>query len=392
MTRAICLLILLLSGPLAGSAQGIRFEEGDYDQALAKAAKEKKLLMVVVCADWLEACTIMQADIFTLPEVGAAFNARFVSWQLDAKGLEENPYFAGVRVLNIPEFIFFNGRGEAQFRSHKLKDRDEMLALADEAANPENHLDRMAERYAAGHRDPEFVRRYIVEADAVGRDMLPASRDYLARLPRERLTEVPNWIVATIGVQQITEPIFQYILANVTTFRREVGQQPVDDFIVAVYRNSLLSAAERQDAALLRECEAVVRKLLGPEEAQPVILQDQMTYHATGKQWAAYEQAALAFFGRYGSEDAGFLNDAAWLLSQHSTQPGTLVQAEAWARKSVELQPAYWNCHTLAFLLWANHHPDEAAAMAAKALELSEGDDEAAAEAKALLQKIENSR
>jgi thioredoxin-related protein len=351
---AFCCLVFLLSPFQVTVGQGISFYEGEFSAAKSKAAKEGKMLMLVVCADWMEACQIMEGDIFKEKEIGDAFNSKFVAWRLDAATLQEDPVFDGVRILSIPEFIFFDSKGSVQYREKGLHDHDQMLTMAKAAQLPANYIARMVEQYKAGKRDPAFVRRFIVEMDAIGQDMRAVAKDYLSKLSREELLETDNWVVALIGVQQITQGEFQYVIGHLKSFKDQYGEENINGFIVGTYRNSLTLAVEKQDAALLAECRKVVVVLLGPEDSKPVILQDEMTFHEAGGNWEAYKKSAVALLSNYQGEDFALLNNAAWNFHEHIKEPDLLKKAQEWATRSVALQPASWNWHTLASLQFKN--------------------------------------
>jgi hypothetical protein len=384
--------LLLVMGSPGLRGQGIHFETGDFTAAQAKASKEGKMLMMVVCADWMEVCTIMEQDIFTEAAIGEAFNPFFVSWRLDATEVQNSPFFAGVRILSIPEFIFFDKKGLPQYREKKLHDHDEMLAMALAARNPQNHLDRLAEKYKAGNRDLAFVKRYIIEMDAAGHDMAAPSREYLKRIPRESMLETDNWIIATIGLQHIDLPEYQYILAHKAEFAKQFGEDNVGAFLLSAYRLALAEAIRDQNAPLLARCKAVVNQVMDAASAKSVNLQDELAYHAAGKNWPAYEKAALALMAIYNGDDATLYNDVAWAIAVHIPRADLVQKAQAWAQKSVELQPATWNWHTLATLQMRNGDLEGAEKSALASLALAESDSEEAKEAKKLLEEIRNSR
>ena len=348
--------------------------------------------MVVVCADWLETCTLMQEEIFTLPAVGDIYNAHFVNWLLDGRDVQENPYIAGVRVMSIPEFIFFDATGHVQYREKQYKD-PEMVAMAAAALDSTNHLDRLRAQYKAGHRESTFLERYIREMAAAGEDMVGPSREYLQLTkPREALSQTDVWRIAQIGVQKISDPEFIYVMSQLKTFRQDLGIDVVNDFIIGVYRNSLSEAVTQQNLKLLADCQAVVRKLLPPGEAATVILQDQLTYDAAGSNWAAYAVHANQLLSDNDIQEAGVYNDIAWAICEHSKDSIALKRAQVWAQKSVEIEPAYWNCHTLATLEWLNGDLVTAALHAQQAMSMAEPGSEDAAEVQVLLDKIKKSR
>jgi hypothetical protein len=391
-TRFLFVLLLSLGLSLFGKAQGIQFETGEFEAAQAKAAKQGKMLMLFVCGDVLEVCEIMEKDIFVEQEIGDAFNPYFVSYRLDAQQLESSPYFAGVRVLSIPEFIFFDSKGNVQYREKKLHDHDEMLAMATSARNKTLHLDSRTARYNAGYRDPAFVQRYLIEMDAAGHDVHVQCREYLKKIPREALMETENWIIATIGTQSVTDAEYQHVLTNKAAFVQQFGEAPLQEFLGSVFSKSLNDAATAQNGQLFAACKKTAQQLWEPSEANQVMLQAELAYHHAGKNWSAYQKSAETLFANYQGDDAALLNDAAWAFHEHLAQPEAYQLAETWAQRSTEILPASWNHHTLASLQLKNGDLDAAEKSAKTSLELSEADSNEAKEAQLLLERIKNSR
>jgi hypothetical protein len=390
--RFLLTLLVSLGLSVATAAQGIDFEEGDFETAQAKAAKEGKMLMLFVCGDVLEVCEIMEKDIFVEKEIGDAFNPYFVSYRLDAKQLEASPYFAGVRILSIPEFIFFDSKGNAQYREKKLHDHDELLQMATSARNKSLHLDSRTARYKAGYRDPGFVQRYLIEMDAAGHDMKIQCREYLKKIPREGLMETENWIIATIGAQSVTDVEYQHILAHKSAFVEQYGEAPVSEFLGGVFSKSLNEAATGQNGQLFTVCKKVAQQLWEPTEAAQVMLQGELAYYHAGKNWVAYQKSAETLFDNYQGDDAALLNDAAWAFHEYIPQPDALQKAVQWAQRSTELLPASWNFHTLGALQLKTGDLDSAEKSANSSFELSEPESNEAKEAQILLDRIKNSR
>ena len=70
--------------------QGIDFFVGSFEDALALAAQDQKMVFVDVYTIWCGPCVVMQETVFPLPEVGEFFNSRFVNYKLDAENEEQN--------------------------------------------------------------------------------------------------------------------------------------------------------------------------------------------------------------------------------------------------------------------------------------------------------------
>lgn len=69
-------------------AEGIAFFHGTWQETLAKAKSENKLVFVDFYTQWCGPCLNMAQTVFVLPEVGAFYNANFVSAKIDTENGE----------------------------------------------------------------------------------------------------------------------------------------------------------------------------------------------------------------------------------------------------------------------------------------------------------------
>lgn len=100
----------------ADGAIGTQFFKGTFAQALAKAKKENKKLMVDCYTLWCGPCRHMAKNVFPDENLGKYMNANFVCIQLDmehGEGPELNKTF---NVEAYPTFIFFDAEGKEMNR------------------------------------------------------------------------------------------------------------------------------------------------------------------------------------------------------------------------------------------------------------------------------------
>lgn len=100
----------------ADGAVGTQFFKGTFAQALAKAKKENKKLMVDCYTLWCGPCRHMAKNVFPDENLGKYMNANFVCIQLDmehGEGPELNKTF---NVEAYPTFIFFDAEGKEMNR------------------------------------------------------------------------------------------------------------------------------------------------------------------------------------------------------------------------------------------------------------------------------------
>ncbi len=103
---------LFIVGLQAQDAAGIDFNhDATFDELLAQAKVENKLIFVDAYATWCGPCKMMERQVFNKASVGDFFNTNFINLKLDVeKG--EGPDLArryGVRAM--PTYLFIDGDG-----------------------------------------------------------------------------------------------------------------------------------------------------------------------------------------------------------------------------------------------------------------------------------------
>jgi thioredoxin 1 len=85
----------------------------DYKSASARAAKEKKLLMVDLYADWCGPCRMLDRTTFSNADVQAALSNDFVAVKVNIEASKENRNLAiNLDTRVIPHIAFFDSDGK----------------------------------------------------------------------------------------------------------------------------------------------------------------------------------------------------------------------------------------------------------------------------------------
>lgn len=109
------------------SGNGIAFSTGGFDEALARARAEKRLLLVDVYTDWCGWCKKLDREVFADGRVGAAAKD-LVAVKVNAeKGGEE--IARRYRVRGYPTILFLDGAGEVVERVDGYVDASEMVKI-----------------------------------------------------------------------------------------------------------------------------------------------------------------------------------------------------------------------------------------------------------------------
>lgn len=126
-TAALALLLL----PFCNQAE-IAWIQQDYDEALAKAEADGKLMMIDVYTDWCAPCKEMDKKTFPAKEV-VDKAANFVPLKIDAEkgqGPEVQKKFG---VTGYPTILFVNGKGELVHTVVGLRKADDLVVEMDKA-------------------------------------------------------------------------------------------------------------------------------------------------------------------------------------------------------------------------------------------------------------------
>lgn len=162
--KKIILLLSLAILSVVAMGQGIRFEKGTFDQALAKAKAEGKMVFIDCYAVWCGPCKWMANNVFTEPEVGAYFDKYFVAMKLDVERGEGPAIKTRYAIEGLPGYLFMDSDGNVVYRGSGSMPKEKFMALLEEArvaaADP-NSVGRMAARYAMEKNNEQFLKEYL---------------------------------------------------------------------------------------------------------------------------------------------------------------------------------------------------------------------------------------
>jgi thiol:disulfide interchange protein len=93
---------------------GIKFFKGTFKQALAKAKKEKKMIMMDCYTTWCGPCKLLKTQVFTDKVLGDYMNQKYVCVAMDYENGEGPAVAEKYPVEAYPSLYFIDGNGKAQ--------------------------------------------------------------------------------------------------------------------------------------------------------------------------------------------------------------------------------------------------------------------------------------
>jgi thioredoxin-related protein len=366
-------------------AQGINFETSGWQEILAKAKAEKKLVFLDAYASWCGPCKKLSNSTFPDPEVGAFFNQHFVNAKIDmekGEGVELSEKF---KVAAFPTLIFVDSNGVEVHRAMGYLSPEQLIEVGKKAINPSTQSGTMKRRYEEGDRDPAFVREYLASLSEIEDPMaFEVASEYLDS-QTDYGTEENKLLIAQYAIDPTKAP-FQYLIANRASFDEQFGTEEVGARIESILTYHFMNSPELDPA----EAEKMVQKAL-PENAPAKWSQIRMTMYYMQEDMPNFMTAAAQHYDEFSSTDFEELNMIARFFYENSDDKDLLGRALKWAEKSVQMEEQYKNTDTVAHLLSKLGKKKAAKKMAEKAIALAKKSEEDYTSAEELLQELKKS-
>ncbi len=115
------------------NGQSIHFEPISWQQALAKARRENKMLFVEIYTNWCVYCKQMEQTVFTTKEAGDFYNEHFINVRYNAQqedGIEVHKSYA---LRGLPTFLYLDPNGIAILKTAGYQEKEAFIRNGDSA-------------------------------------------------------------------------------------------------------------------------------------------------------------------------------------------------------------------------------------------------------------------
>jgi thiol-disulfide isomerase/thioredoxin len=216
---------------------GIHFTESSWQQLLAQARQEHKLIFMDAHTTWCGPCKWMDKNVFPDPNVSALYNRNFINAYTDmekGEGIELRKKYA---VRAYPTYLFINGDGEVVHRTVGESTIPEFIQYGLDALSPTRNLQFFQKNYAGRSSDYHFVSGYLnallqaYETDTANAIAL----EYLQKQQTSSLLSHENWELLHTYVLDASSPVFRYLVDHQGAFEKLYGPEEVSKTIYSTY-------------------------------------------------------------------------------------------------------------------------------------------------------------
>jgi thioredoxin-related protein len=204
-TTIIVTAILLLNAIMVKAQDttnsGIRFEQRlKWNKLLAKAKAEHKYIFVDCYATWCGPCKYMDANTYSVKEVGDVYNKDFISIkvQMDQTAADDSAtkkrydlatmFGEDYHIDAYPTFLFFDSDGKPVHKVTGRMDASAFVQLAADAQNPNKQYYTVLKNFQPGKLDTAEEKSLARTFNYIDHDLgAKIGLDYLTRIPKKQL-------------------------------------------------------------------------------------------------------------------------------------------------------------------------------------------------------------
>lgn len=387
--RFTIILLFVLSCFQIQAQNGIDFFHGTWEEALAEAKAQDKLIFVDAYAVWCGPCKRMAKNVFTDKKVGEFYNKNFINMKIDMEKKMGRTFGRTYPVSAYPTLMYIDPKGELVHKVKGGQKIDPFIKLGKFALSKVDFSKDFKVAYEKGDRSPELVYNYVKALNKAGKPSLKISNEYVRS--QKDLTTDQNLKFLLEAAVDADSRIFDLMIKNKSAIEKLTSKEEVKNKIEKACYRSAEKAVEYQNADLHKDALKKMKKHVPEKYAQFAVNSEMKFCLACGDE-KKYLKACEKYAKKGAKNDPAKLNDLAIAVSQNFPKnSNALKKAEKYAKKATEKGNDYNYYMTYATILLKNGKKKDALKMANKSLDLAKGKRGAEGTVMRLIRKIEKS-
>lgn len=370
-------------------AQGIEFFHGTWEEALAEAKKQDKIIFIDAYAVWCGPCKRMSNNVFPHERVGQFYNKNFVNLKLDMERGEGLKFRQKYPVAAFPTLFYIDYTGEVVMQVKGAQDVEGFIQLGQTALTKIDRSALFAEDYEKGNRDPELVYNYVKALNKAGKSSLKIANEYIRS--QKDLTSEQNLRFIMEAASEVDSRIFELFIENRKALEAITSKEEVQSRILDASKATADKAIQFKSQDLLSEAHNAIKKHY-PEMANAFVYQTEMGFCLAQGEMEQYLDACKNYAKKVAKNDPDDLSTLAVKIANNfQREEKAMEQAESFAAQAAKKSDNYKHWMNYASILERNGKQAQAVEAAKTSLKLvKENDPEQVKMVETFLQRIES--
>lgn len=319
------------------------FIDKDFDAVFQQAKTEKKPVVLMFYATWCVHCNKMKNEVFTSPEVIAAYNQNYICIASNIESKEgialrerlKNQFI----VKSFPTFAFFDSQQNlTNCISGEFKTED-FIKEGKINLNPENHLQSIKQKFEKNPSDYDNSLAYILMTKRLGFNPTEITQKHLKTVTPENYYTEKNWRLFSNGITDFSAPEFADMIKNKALFEKAVSPTRIDKKIAYVINENFKNFADKQDTASYRKNKIIAESFHVRKVDSLVFLQD-INLYENMQNWKAYNKTLEKGMADFGLKDANLINTVCANYYMFIDDKKMLSNAVSWQKEAIKLNPS----------------------------------------------------
>lgn len=345
-------IMLILMGLNYAYAQNkeITFEHGTWEEVLAKAKKENKMIFMDAYASWCGPCKWMARTAFKNDTVADFYNAQFINYKLDMEKGQGPELAKKYKVSAYPNLLYIDANGELVHRSCGALASQEFIALGKDAKNPEKQFANVQKQYEANKTNSVFLKNYLQILSSSCLRTEDVSTQYFSTLKEQEMFSKDTWEMIMQYANKMESWEFSFVEKNYTDYVSRFGQQEVDGLIGKVYSNEMYTALRKKETPRYNDLKVRLQKS-EYKNAKEIILNMDMEKYFAEEKYEDYAKTALQLLSITQDPNPEMVNSIGWNFYEKVENKDALEKVLPFLDNACTAEPAYALYDTHAALL-----------------------------------------
>lgn len=283
--KILLLCLICIPAAAAHTAPGVQFFEGTWEELLATAQKQGKLIFVDVYTDWCPPCKQMDREVFPLKEVGDSYNSMFINYRLDAEKGEGVALAKKFSVKAYPTYLYLDAKGSLLHRAVGFQSPDMLAAHAKKtvsASTAVNSISSFEHAFASGKRDAAFLRAYLQRMAELGLDNTSVLNVYFETMPPSRLSTPEELAYLGERIVSARANALDFVMAHLDELNEEQKKKTAAHLYSGALYNAVGTALKEGRPAEMKQVMTYIGQL------EPLL---------TAQQRAGVERMRMLYYG-----------------------------------------------------------------------------------------------